>query len=57
MSIKQIDNQNATKDNAYKLHTNKHIDSRKPTIASIMKNGTYKYKNAHKQAEFSKKRE
>ena len=64
MSVKEIDNQNATKANstrynAYKIHTNKYIehDQSKPITTSMKEKGTHKYENACIQAgaiEFSR---
>ena len=61
MNRNNIDNQNATqanatKDKAYKMHTNKYIkhDPSKPIITNVRKKrqqkGTEKLENAHKQA-------
>ena len=52
MSVKETDNQNAIRDNAYKIHTSKYIehDPSKPLITSIREKGTDKYENAHIQA-------
>ena len=54
MNVKEIDNQNArrahaTRDNPYKIQTNKYIehDSRKQITISVREKGTDKYKNAH----------
>ena len=67
MSVKAIDNQNATKanatrDNAYIIHTNKYIeqDSSKPITTNIREKGTDKCENTLIQAvaiEFSRRRE
>ena len=62
MSVKEIDSQNATRDNAYKIHTNKYIehDSIKLITTNMRKKGTDKYQNTHTQAvaiEFSRRRE
>ena len=67
MSLKDIGNQNAikamaTRDIAYKMHTNKHIehDPSKPITTSIGEKGTDKYKNVVIEAvaiEFSRMRE
>ena len=61
MSVKETDNQNAIRDNAYKIHTNKYIedDPSKPLTTSMREKGTDKYENAHIQAvaiEFSRRR-
>ena len=67
MSVKQIDNQsatkaNATRDNAYNIHTNKYIehDPSKPITTSMREKGKDKYENAHTKAveiEFTRRRE
>ena len=56
MSVKEIDNQNATKanatrGNAYEIYTNKHIkhDPSEPITISIREKATDRYKNAHIQ--------
>ena len=53
-TLTEINNQNvtkanATRDSAYKIHTNKYIEHHpsKPITTSMREKGTDKYKNAH----------
>ena len=57
MSVKEVNNQNATnanatRDNAYYIHTTKYIerDPNKPITTSMKERGTHMYKNAQIQA-------